>query len=147
MALRLLAGRQILGMDSRDGHFQIFQRQLELVRIAFRSTAEGRLLERGDPLFQLGDPLILTLIMQGRGDKHRLEGGNVVGKFGGLQHGHNLPDRVQPVPQKRALSILPQSLHRFWSSRFNGRNPPPIEPRERRLELLGLTPSAHPFPF
>lgn len=98
-------GRSILsvflGVDGRDGRFQILQRQLELVRIAlFRPATEGRLPERGNQLFQLGDPLVLALITQRRGDKHRLEGSNVVGKFGGIEHDRNLPDQAPPFPQK-----------------------------------------------
>ncbi len=91
----------VLGVDGRDGRFQIFQRQLELVRIAlFRSAPEGRLLERGNQLFQLGDPLVLALIAQRRSDQHRLEGGNIVGEFGGIEHDQNLPDQAPPFPQK-----------------------------------------------
>jgi len=90
-----------LGVDGRDGRFQILQRQLELVWIAlFRSAPEGRLLERGNQLFQLGDPLVLALTACLRSDKHRLERGNVVGEFGGIEHDRKLPDQAPPLPQK-----------------------------------------------
>jgi hypothetical protein len=58
------------------------------------------LLERGNQLFQLGDPLVLALIARLRSHEHRLEGGNVIGKFGGIEHDRNLPDQAPPIPQK-----------------------------------------------
>src|SRR5690606_37555323 len=54
----------------------------------------GRLPERGDQLFQLCDPIVLALIARFRGNEHRLEGGNIVGKFCAIELDRNLPDQA-----------------------------------------------------
>ncbi|GEC32548.1 hypothetical protein ABIE78_000540 [Sinorhizobium fredii] len=51
----------VLGVDRRDGGFQILQRQIKLVGIALLGFApEGRLLECCNKFFQPFDPLVLA---------------------------------------------------------------------------------------
>ena len=53
--------RLILGMDHGHGRFQVFQRQIELVRVGLLGFAsEGCLLECCDQLLKPLDPLILA---------------------------------------------------------------------------------------
>ncbi len=55
--------RLILGMDDSHGRLQVFQRQVELVRIGLLGFAsEGCLLERCEQLLKPLDPLILAAI-------------------------------------------------------------------------------------
>lgn len=90
-------------MDRCHGRFQVFQCQIELVGIGLLGFApEGCLLESGDQLLKPFDPLILAgnlgvlaCLACLRRDQHRLQGGNIIGKIGGVQHGQNLPN---PAP-------------------------------------------------
>lgn len=86
-------------MDHCHGRFQVFQRQIELVGIGLLGLApEGCLLESRDQLLKPFDPLILAgnlgvfaCLACLRRDQHRLQGSNIIGKIGGVQHGQNLP--------------------------------------------------------
>ena len=95
--------RLFFGMDRCHSRFQVFQCQIELVGIGLLGLApEGRLLEGRDQLLKPFDPLILAgnlgvfacLPYLGC-DQHRLQGSNIIGKIGGVQHGQNLPN---PAP-------------------------------------------------
>lgn len=53
----------------------------------YRICDRSRLIESGDQLLQPLDPLILAVFTRLRRDPHRLQGSNIVGKIGGVQHG------------------------------------------------------------
>lgn len=90
--------RLFFGMDRCHGRFQVFQCQIELVGIGLLGLApEGRLLEGRDQLLKPFDPLILAgnlgvfaCLACLRRNQHRLQGSNIIGKVGGVQHGWNL---------------------------------------------------------
>ena len=64
---------------------QIFQRQLELVRIALlRFPTEVRPPEGRDELFQPFDPLVLAPVARVRSDQHRLQRSNFFKQISGL---------------------------------------------------------------
>ena len=80
------------GMDRGNGRFEVFQRQLELVRIALlRPSPKGRLFEGSDQLFQPFYPLVLALLARVRDDQHRFQRGNFFKQISGLRHGAGLP--------------------------------------------------------
>ncbi len=99
--------RLILGMDHGHGRFQVFQCQIELIGIGLLGFAsEGCLLEGRNQLLKPFDPLILAsdmFVLAGyrnilgrladlRRDQHRLQGGDIIGKVGGIKHGWKLPN-------------------------------------------------------
>ena len=97
-------------MDHSHGRFQVFQCQIELVGIGLLGlAAEGCLLEGRDQLLKPFDPLILAgnlgvlaCLACLRRDQHRLQGGNIIGKIGGVQHRPKLPN-----PDRFCLWNLP----------------------------------------
>ena len=82
----------LFGMDHGHGRFEVFQRQLELVRIALlRPSPKGRLFEGSDQLFQPFYPLVFALLARVRDDQHRFQRGNFFKQISGLRHGAGLP--------------------------------------------------------
>jgi hypothetical protein len=101
-------------MDGGHHRFQVFQCQIKLIGICLLGLApEGCLLEGGHQLLKSFDPLVLAgdmLVLTGylgvlsgyRGvfarlaclccNQHRLQGGNIIGKISGIQHGRNIPN-------------------------------------------------------
>lgn len=90
----------ILGVDGGHGRFQVFQCQIELIRIGLlRLPPERGLLEGRHQLLKPFDPLVLAGDLRNRlrfacccRNQHRLQGGNVIGKIGGVQHDQKLPN-------------------------------------------------------
>ncbi len=88
----------LLGMDCSHGRFKVFQCQIELLGIGLLGLApEGCLFEGRDQLLKPFDPLILAgnlsvfaCLACLRRNQHRLQGSNIIGKIGGVQHGWNL---------------------------------------------------------
>lgn len=102
--------RLILGMDDGHSRLQVFQGQIELVRIGLLGFApEGSLLECCNQLLKPFDPLVLAgdmFVLAGyrdvlgrlaclRRDQHRLQGGNIIGKVGGIKHGRKLSNSTR----------------------------------------------------
>jgi len=93
----------ILGMNGRNGRLQVFQRKIELLGIGLLGFAsEGCLLEGRHQLLKPFDPLVLASNLGVFAclpcldcDQHRLQGGNIIGKIGGIKHGRNLSN---PAP-------------------------------------------------
>jgi hypothetical protein len=89
-----LRGCLLFGMDNCHGRFQVFQRQIELVGISLLGLApEGCLLEGRDQLLKPFNPIFLPRYMPVfanrvclRCNQHRLQGGNIIGKIGGIEH-------------------------------------------------------------
>jgi len=102
----------IFGMDGRNGRFQVLQCEIELLGISLLGfAAEGSLLENGDQLLQPFDPLILAIFTRLGRDQHRLQGSNIVGKIGGIQHGRSLSNSA---PARRR-NLPPESSCRIYS--------------------------------
>lgn len=110
--------RLVLGMDRGHRRFQVLQCQIKLIWIGlFGFTPkccllEGcdQLLKPFDPLVFASDMLVLTCYRNVLGrlaclgcDQHRLQGSNIIGKIGGVQHGGNIPDSV-PICLRNLLS-------------------------------------------
>lgn len=84
----------LFGMDHHHRGFQIFQCQLELIRIALlRFPAEDRLFEGRDQLLQPRNALVLAPVARFRGDQHRLQRSNFFKQISGVRHGRFLPNR------------------------------------------------------
>lgn len=90
----------LFGMDKCHSRFQVFQRQIELVSTSLLGLApEGCLLEGRDQLLKPFNPIFLPrymLVFANRAclrcNQYRLQGGNIIGKIGGIKLGRNLPN-------------------------------------------------------
>lgn len=83
--------RFVFGMDGSDCRLKVLQCEIELLGISLLGfAAEGGLLESGNKFLQALNPLILADFTRLRRDQHRLQGSNIVGKIGGVQHGGSL---------------------------------------------------------
>lgn len=90
-------------MDRGYGRFQVFQCQIELVGIGLLGLApegclfEGRhqSLKPFDPLILAGNLGVFACLACLRRNQQRLQGSNIIGKIGGVQHSQNLPN---PTP-------------------------------------------------
>lgn len=123
--------RLIFGMDHSNCRLDIFQRQLELIRIDLLGFApEHRLFEGCNQQFQPINPLLFALIAGPGGDQHRLQGVQIIGEIGGAQHGQTIAESTIACLPKRPA----ESSCRSYSTAKGARTSKALTRRQSRPE-------------
>lgn len=146
--------RLILGMDRCHGRFQVFQGQIELVGIGLLGLApegcllEGRnqLLKSFDPFILAGDLGVLACLTRLRRNQHRLQGGNIIGKIGGVQHLLE-PSKIRPALPSESGVLSHRAAAIRWSPVPSSRQHEPAANRDLQRGLrtgCGSASSGHP---